>query len=111
MIKEKRKRRKTSEDNGKEIMPRIKNERILGGNTINNELVKESSSKSHTGKESMHTTTHQPKHKQFAPTLTVEKRQLSLMNDLRVNLSSRNMCLLEIIIIPKIYATELNLIL
>ena len=48
MIKEKRKTRKTSEDNGKEIMTRIKNERVLGGNAINNELLKESSSKSHT---------------------------------------------------------------
>ena len=62
MIKAKRKRRKTSKDNGKETMPRIKNERVLGGNTINNKLVKKSSSKSHAGKESIHTITHQPKH-------------------------------------------------
>ena len=48
MIKEKRKRRKASEDIGKEIMPRIKNERALGGNTITNKVVKETSSKSHT---------------------------------------------------------------
>ena len=46
-------------------MPRIKNERVLGSNTINNEIVKESSSKSHTGEESMHTATHQPKHKKM----------------------------------------------
>ena len=46
-------------------MPRIKNERVLGSNTIINKLVKESSSKSHAGKESMHTTTHQTQHKKI----------------------------------------------
>ena len=48
MITEKRKRRKAREDDGKEIMPRIKNGQVLGGNTITNEVVKETSSKSHT---------------------------------------------------------------
>ena len=49
MITTKEKRRKTSEDNGKETLPRIKNEQVLGDNTINKKLVKESSSKSHAG--------------------------------------------------------------
>ena len=74
MIKEKRKRIKASEDNGKEIMSSVKNERVLGGNTITNELVKESSSKSYNSKESMNTITHQTKHKHFAPTLTVGQK-------------------------------------
>ena len=74
MIKEKRKRRKASEDNGREILSSIKNERVLGGNTITNELVQESSSKSYNGKESMNTTTHQTKHKHFDPTLTVGQK-------------------------------------
>ena len=74
MIKEKRKRRKASEDNGKEIMSSVKNERVLGGNTITNELVKESSSKSYNSKESMNTITHQTKHKHFTPTLTVGQK-------------------------------------
>ena len=59
-IKSKKNRRKTSEDNGKETIPRIKNERLIGGTTANNELFKESSSKSHYGKENIHTITHQP---------------------------------------------------
>ena len=48
MIKEKRTIKKVSEGNGIEIMLRIKNERVLGGNTITNKVVKETSSKSHT---------------------------------------------------------------
>ena len=76
IINEKRKSRKASEDNGKEIMSSIKNERVLGGNTITNELVKESSSKSYNGKESINTTTHQTKHKHFAPTLTVGQKTI-----------------------------------
>ena len=50
-IKSKKDRRKTSKDNGKETIPRIKNERLVGGNTANNKLVKALSSKSHYGKE------------------------------------------------------------
>ena len=72
MIKAKEKRRKTSEDNGKETLPRIKNEQVLDGNNINNKLVKESLSKSHTGKDSMQTTTYQPQHQTFDPTLITD---------------------------------------
>ena len=74
MIKEKRKRRKASEDNGREILSSINNERVLGGNTITNDFVQESSSKAYYGKESMNTTTHQTKHNHFAPTLTVGQK-------------------------------------
>ena len=42
IITAKEKRRQTSEDNGKENFPRIKNEQVIGVNTINNQLVKES---------------------------------------------------------------------
>ena len=45
---EKRTIRNTSEDNGIEIMPRINNERVIDGNIITNEVIKETSSKSHT---------------------------------------------------------------
>ena len=74
MIKEKRKRRKASEDNEKDIMSSIKNERVLGGNAITNDFVQESSSKAYYGKEGMNTTTHQTKHNHFAPTLTIGQK-------------------------------------
>ena len=44
-IKSKKERRKTSEDDGKQIITRIRKERVVGGNTVNNELGKEISSK------------------------------------------------------------------
>ena len=74
MIKEKRKRRKANEDNGREIPSSINNERVLGGNTITTELVQESASKSYKGKESMNALTHQAKHTHFDPTLIVGQK-------------------------------------
>merc|ERR1712238_381016 len=81
-IKAKKERRKTSEDKGKETISRIKNERVVGGNTANNALVKESSSKSHTGKEHIHTITHQLPHKKFAPTLITDGKKTIISHEL-----------------------------
>merc|ERR1712238_692 len=81
-IKAKKERRKTGEDNGKETISIIKNERVVGCNTANNALVKESSSKLHTGKENIHTITHQLPHKKFAPTLITDGKKTIISHEL-----------------------------
>ena len=80
-IKTNKERRKTSEDDGKQTIPRIKNERVVGGNTADNELVKKLSSKSHNGKENIHTITHQPQHKKFSSTLTTDGKKTIISHE------------------------------
>ena len=80
-IKTKKERRNTSKDDGKQTMSRIKNDRLVGGNTANNKLVKELSSKSHNGKENIHTITHQPQHKIFSPTLITDGKKTIISHE------------------------------
>ena len=58
-----------------------KNERVVIGKTNNNELIKESSSQSHNGNENIHTITHQPQHKQFAPTLITDGKKTIISHE------------------------------